>query len=62
MLSDQNNAGQHNLRPIEFRSRHDCFIAPDPLRCDNLALMTIRSSALRGATRDGEGLTLAKPG
>jgi hypothetical protein len=27
-----------------------------------IALMTIRSSALRGATRDGQGLTLAKPG
>jgi hypothetical protein len=26
------------LGPSEFRFRHDCFIAPDPLRCNNWQL------------------------
>jgi hypothetical protein len=40
----QSNADRRMSGPIESRFRLDCFIAPDPLRCNNWhCAMTIRS-------------------
>jgi hypothetical protein len=64
MLSHQTNADQSLFRPIEFRFRHDCFIAPDPLRCNNWHCADDHRFKMRWAVRRGalKGLTVAKPG